>query len=276
MKPELYDRTHAGLRFDWPRLPPILKSLDGIPEIATELHFMREKSSHRGIHRLKKLRNAWLINVNQEFLEEISEVQQLQLLHIHQTTATDLTPLRKLRKLRRLIIRGGTKVLNLDWVHGLSPLESLAIENFKRVEHLDPLGELKSLIGLGIEGSMWTAMRVASLAPLAHLTRLRSLFMINTRIKDQSLAPLHKLQNLGLLECASFFPDSEFIRLRKAMPNLKCACCDVIARYGSTRAGSAAFMRSIQEQYESQMSQLSISDEEEAPWIEIRNPLDDH
>jgi hypothetical protein len=41
----------------------------------------------------------------------------------------------------------------MDWVAGLPPLETLAVENFKRVTHLDPLASLTSLSALGVEGS---------------------------------------------------------------------------------------------------------------------------
>ena len=227
------DRIEAGIGFDWDLLPPYQTSLFGLPEDAEELRFRRERKSHRGIRRFRSLRRLWLHSVNQEFLEEVSELPAVEMLLIDRLTATDLRPLRSLRRLRRLIIEGGTKINDLDWVAELPPVEALAIENFKRVSELEPLASLTGLSALGVEGSTWTMMRVASLAPLARLKRLRRLFLTSLRVTDRSLQPLYALTDLEVLQCAAAFSDDEFIRLRRALPRLRCDWFDVIDRYGS-------------------------------------------
>ncbi len=84
---------------------------------------------------------------------------------------------------------------------------------------------------------MWTTMRVASLAPLSRLQDLRWLFLTNCRAVDRSLRPLYSLARLEVLDCAAFFPDEEFVRLRAALPRLRCDWFNLIERYGSTREG---------------------------------------
>jgi hypothetical protein len=234
------DRIDAGVSFDRTSLPAHRTSLADLAHDATELRFRREGSSHRGIRRFGKLRRAWLYSVNQDFLEELAELPEIEQLFIDGTTATDLTPLHRLRHLRRLIVNGGTKIQSMDWVLGLSPLEALAIENFKRVLYLDPIASVTSLTALGIEGSIWTRMRVATLAPLSGLHRLRYLFLTNLTASDDSLHPLHSLARLEVLQIGALFPDAELLGLRQALPRLRCDWFEIIDRYGSTREGIRA------------------------------------
>lgn len=237
------DRIDAGVSFDWSSLPAHRTSLVDLPHDATELRFRREGSSHRGLHRFGSLRRVWAYSVNQDFLEELADIPTVEQLFIDGTTATDLTPLQRLRQLRRLIVNGGTKIQSMDWVAGLPALEALAIENFKRVLRLDPLSSLTSLTALGVEGSIWTRMRVATLAPVSGLGRLRYLFLTNLTASDRSLRPLHSLTRLEVLQIGALFPDEEFLRLREALPTLRCDWFEMIDRHGSTRAGIRAAVR---------------------------------
>lgn len=173
-------------------------------------------------------------------MEELTELPAIEQLFIDGTTATDLTPLHRLRQLRRLVINGGTKIQSMDWVAGLSPLQALAIENFKRVLHLDPLASLTSLTALGIEGSIWTQMHVTTLAPLSGLRSLRYLFLTNLTASDESLRHLHSLAGLEVLQIGALFPDEELLKLRQALPRLRCDWFEIIDRHGSTREGIRA------------------------------------
>ena len=234
------ERIDAGVSFDYDALPPHRTSLADVRRDATELRFRRQRSSHNGIGRFRDLRRLWLYSVNQRFLDELAEITTVEMLFIEGLTATDLTPLKRLGKLRRLIIHGGTKIQSLDWVAALPQLEAFAIENFKRVSDLDPIISLTSLTALGIEGSIWTSMRVSSLAPLAQLRGLRFLFLTNLRAADRSLRPLHSLANLQVLQIGAVFPDEEFLLLRRALPELHCDWFGIIDRHGSTREGIRA------------------------------------
>lgn len=160
-------RIDAGISFHWNSLPPVHSSLADISHDAVSLRFRREDSSFRGISRFIRLRRLWADSVNQKFLDELATIPTLEWLFIDGTTAIDLTPLHQLRQLRRLVITGGTKIPNMIWLVGLPPLEALAVENFKLVRDLDPIATLANLRTLAIEGSMWTKMRVTSIAPLA-------------------------------------------------------------------------------------------------------------
>jgi Leucine-rich repeat (LRR) protein len=237
------DRIDAGVGFDWSKLPPNYSDLSGISHEIEELRFTRERASHRGIHQLQQLRRVWLFSVNQDFLDEIVQVPSIEMIYISGLTASDLRPLKQLRRLRQLILIDGTKVLDLDWVAELPPLQSLFLENFKRVSSIDALIEQQSLSALGFEGSMWTSAGIPTLSPLKLLSELRYLFLGNIRPKDCSLESLHGLKHLKLLQCAAAFPDEEFLRLKQALPKLRCAAFDLIQKYGSVREGIRAIVR---------------------------------
>jgi len=209
------------------------------------MSFCRERSSHRGIKRFQNLQRVWLYSVNQKFLEELAEISTIESLFIKGFTATDLTPLWKMRRLRRLILINNTKIQNLDWVTGLTTVESLCIEHFKQVTNLDPLASLTNLSALGVVGSVETAMRVSSLKPLSNLQKLQFLSLTNLRVADQKLSHLYSLSNLEILHCARFFPDEEFLSLRRALPDLKCQWFDMIDRYGSTSKGVRTLVKNL-------------------------------
>jgi len=238
------ERFEAGIAPDWTRLGTPATSLADLPDDATELCFTRIKASHRGVARLRQLRHAIIFAVDQDFLDELAGLARLESLFIGSTTARDLRPLARLARLRRLTVAGGTKIADLRWVEGLPRLEALALENFKRVSRLDPLAALTGLTALGVEGSMWTPMKAASLAPLAALGRLRALFLTNLRVADRDLAPLHGLARLRVLRCAAFFPDAAFAALRAAKPALRCTWFEMLDRPGGIRAGIAAAVKS--------------------------------
>jgi hypothetical protein len=234
-------RIEAGVSFDWQALPPLLETLEGVKPGVEALHFRRVTNSHRGISRFSSLRTLWARSVDQPFLEEISALADLETLYVDGLAASDLTPLSGNGALRRLILVGGTKVPDLSWVRGLPEnLNILFLERFTRCSDLSPLAALNKLESLGFEGGMDSRMRVETLAPLAELGSLRFLFLASTRVEDDSLAPLAGLAHLERLECGGYFPDREFVELRRAAPRLQCDWFDVIEKYGSIRAGMDA------------------------------------
>jgi hypothetical protein len=220
------DRIDAGVGFDWELLPPFVERPDEIAPGSTDVRLQRVRASHRGIAALGSIVRLWAYAVDHSFLDEICRMLSLELLYLEHVTATDLSGLGRLSRLTRLIVVDATKVEDLDWVPSLDSLEALALENFKRVHDLSPLARLTRLRALGIEGSLWTPMRVATLRPLSDLPSLEALFLTNLRVADRSLEPLHGLRRLRVLQCAKFFPRVEFQRLENALPDLRCQWFD--------------------------------------------------
>jgi len=93
--------------------------------------------------------------------------------------------------------------------------------SFTRSFSLEPLRALDQLRFLWLSGTMWTAMRVDSLAPLGPLSRLERLILSNVRVRDRRLAPLLGLSRLTEIRLPKFFPAEEVAALRRAFPSAK-------------------------------------------------------
>jgi hypothetical protein len=216
------ERIAAGVGFEWDRLPPVLVDVAQVPEGTSELRLRRDRRSHHGLRKHGQLRKLWAYGVDQAFLAEIAALPRLELLHLDQVAAADLTPLSAMGSLSRLTLVGATKVRDLEWLAGLGGLRTLGLEHLPSVHDLAPLAALPMLTALAVEGSLWKAMRVDSLQPMAGLRDLEALFLTNLRVSDRSLRPLHGLAHLQTLQCARHFPAAEFAALAAARPGLDC------------------------------------------------------
>jgi hypothetical protein len=203
------------------------KRAGDIPEGATRAMLLREKASHRGIAARGELRELVAFAVNQDFLDEICELTDLEYLDLnYPVTAGDLSGLKRLRRLRTLRMNGVRKITDFSPVMDLPELKTLMIEHAPHLTDLTLFREAHHLRSLGLEGSMWTTMRIASLKPLAGLRSLEALFLTSVVLKDKGLACLAECPRLRILDCARFAPKPEFDRLRALMPGLDCLWCD--------------------------------------------------
>jgi hypothetical protein len=196
---------------------------EDIPLDAACAQLWRKKASHRGIGMRMRLRDLAAHGANQEFLEEIASLTRLEYLELEwPVTATDLTPLTTLNELRILKINSPRNITDFSPLLELPKLERLFIENAKHMNNLDWLRPLERRLKVfGIEGSMYTAQRIDSLAPLEGFA-LEALFLTNTSIGDRSLAPLRTMDSLRYLSTARNAPRAEFEALHTAQPQLEC------------------------------------------------------
>lgn len=213
-------RIDAGIGFEWDRLPTAVTDVSGVDPEAADVVFRRAGDSHAGLHRCTAIRRLWASQIDAAFLDEIAAMPALETLSLQRVTATDLQPLARLRQLRRLVVRDATRIIDLEWTRALS-LESLALENLRSVYSLEPLADQRGLRALGVEGAMWTSMRVRSLAPLRDLEQLEYLFLTNLRVHDGSLRPLYGLPRLRFLQCARYYAQGEFAELAASRPGLQ-------------------------------------------------------
>lgn len=211
---------------DWNRWPSCVSTLDKVPTGASVVSFYREKRSHRGIGDRMSIIKLSAKQVDQDFLIEIGNLINLEYLDIEVITANDLSPLSQLENLRTLKLDSVRKATIFDVLLELPRIEKLFIQNAKNIKSLEFLHEAHQLISLGVEGSMWTKQKIASLSPLAGLRRLEALFLTSVQLKDKFLRYLIDVPRLKVLECARFAPKSEFEELRRLMPELDCHWCD--------------------------------------------------
>jgi hypothetical protein len=59
-------------------------------------------------------------------------------------------------------------------------------------------------------------------------------YLLAEKSLPEYMRPLHGLQNLKVLE-GSFYPDSEFLELRKEIPKLECSWFDISDEYGRSK-----------------------------------------
>jgi len=228
---------------DWNNLPEQTITLQGISRSELRLRFRREKNSHRGLREFKDLKELVIFCPNQDAIEEIGYLQSLEFLYIDMTWATDLSALAVCRSLRHLTIKGATQVTSLGWVADLPPLESLLLENFKKITDISSLASLSTVKALGIEGSMWTRQNVDSFTPLSGLSLLEALFIANCKPSNAGLLPLHTLGNLRYLDAAAFYTEDEFMALHRALPQLSCDWFSQIREHVSIKAAINASIK---------------------------------
>ena len=223
---DLNAHYRAWLHVRRPNLPHFTRGED-VPTDATYASLGRDKASHKGIGRRSALKELAANGANQAFLDEIAGLTGLEYLALGwPLTATDLAPLRRLSGLRHLVIDSPRNIADFTPLLDLPRLERLFIENAKHLHELDwlrPLGD--RLVALGIEGSLWTAQPIASLAPLEGFA-LEALFLTNTRLADQDLSPIATMPNLRFLGSGINAPRAQFFALRDARPGLECAWFD--------------------------------------------------
>jgi Leucine-rich repeat (LRR) protein len=103
----------------------------------------------------------------------------------------------------------------------LDNLKTLETENFESVNDFSCLSKMTNLMGLGLNGGMYSVLKLNDLKPLKNLNNLEYLQLISTRVLDKSITPLLNLKKLKCLRLASKWPDSDFELLRTNLPNLK-------------------------------------------------------
>ena len=223
----------------WDDLPEHTDTLVGIPRDEPRLRFRREKNSHRGLREFTQLKELVVFCPNQEAIAEIGHLQGLEFLYIDETRAKDLSPLSGCRSLRHLTIKGATQVDSIEWIRDMPPLDSLLIENFKKITDISPIASLSGARAIGVEGSMWTRQKVDSFSPLSAIEGLEALFITNCKPTNNGLAPLHLLRNLRFLEAPGFYSEEEFVALERALPQLECSWfCIGSASIGKNRGVS--------------------------------------
>ena len=227
----------------WDDLPEHTSTLVGMPRDKSRLRFRREKNSHRGLREFERLKELVVCCPNQEAIAEIGHLRNLEFLYIDETRAKDLSPLAECRSLRHLTIKGATQADSIEWIRDLPPLDSLLIENFKKITDISPIGSLTGARAIGVEGSMWTRQKVDSFAPLSAIDGLEALFITNCKPAKDGLSPLHGLRNLRFLEAPGFYPEDEFLALERALPQLECSWFERLREHGTIKAAIDASIK---------------------------------
>ena len=159
--------------------------------------------------------------VSQAMFDAICEMRNLETLWIKWSGIKSIESIAKLEQLQDLHIGSSTQIESIKPLVHLRTLKWLYLENIKKIRDISPLGECPQLLGLGVEGSMWTTQKIESLHPLSRLTELRFLSLANLRSADTSLKPLHGLHKLERLCVPAWWPAAEMEELKRINPRLE-------------------------------------------------------
>ena len=136
-------------------------------------------------------------------------VPNLQGLYVKWSNIKTMKAIAVARHLRFFHLGSSTRLESLEPLRSLGNLIWLELENIKRITNLALLGELQSLEGLDVSGSMWPVQVVDSLAPIAKLRRLRHLCLLNLRSRDKTLRTLLPLTTLERFLTALWWSEEE-------------------------------------------------------------------
>jgi hypothetical protein len=171
---------------------------------------------------LEGVNTLWFTSkVPQTLFAAACKMANLQGLYIKWSSIDDLAPIREARALRFFHLGSSTRLPSIEPLSTRENLLWLELENINRVSGISSISSLRSLVGLAIEGSTWTTQRISTLAPLERLTDLRYLSLINTKVADCSLRPLHSLSQLRTFRHALWWTDAELGSLYAALPQLQ-------------------------------------------------------
>ena len=171
---------------------------------------------------LAKTEYLWTYHkVNQETFDIICRIPNLKGLNIKWSGIIKLDSLSGLSKLENLYIGSSSEITDISPISKLPSLRTLETENFKSVKDFSVLSNMTYLTGLGLNGGMYSTLKLDTLKPIENLVNLEYLQLISTQISDKSIEPLLNLKKLKSLRLANKWSESDFELLRQNLLNLK-------------------------------------------------------
>ncbi len=168
-----------------------------------------------------KVEFLWIApKVSQSLFEAISQMPNLKGLCLQHSNITSF-PKSGFEKLEFLNLGNSPKLKCLTDISRLDKLKWLDTENLKQINDFSFISKLTDLIGLSIDGGMYSTQFLNSLTPLKNLSNLHYLSLCNTRVEDKDLSPLGHLKKLKTLHIAKWWSKEDFENLQNQLPNLK-------------------------------------------------------
>ena len=170
---------------------------------------------------LNGLKFLWFSSrVSQDLFEAACRIPELEGLYIKWSGIVDLSCIERSPELRYLHLGQSARVKSIVFLAKGFNLRWLGLELLSYVRDLEPLARLVGLEGLSLEGSMSTAWKVKSLAPVGLLSNLRYLSIANLRSEDGSLAGILSLGHLETFRHATWWNAAELDEIRRRNPEL--------------------------------------------------------
>lgn len=197
-------------------------SIVGAPRVSPRKQERLTGEWVKALPSLDAVRILWVSHrVSQIMFDAICGMQGLEALWIKAGGMRSIRGITRLGRLESLHIGSSPSLESIAPLAGLRGLKWLELENIRRIRDISTVGECTGLLGLGIEGGMWSAQRVESLAPVARLEKLRYLRITNLRSADRTLKPLFGLGNLERFFAARWWNPAEIDELQRRNPGLQ-------------------------------------------------------
>lgn len=175
---------------------------------------------------ISRCKNIWKIDyhgrrLTQEAVNVMARLPKLRLLLIGTSADKQLPPLIRLKQLRALVVRC-QKLDNLDFLSGMSKLQSLLLSELKHVPGLSGVEKLTDLRELVVEGYIDRKKYVPSLKPVASLLKLEYLCLSlgPGGADDTDVEALIKLKSLREWAINNAFSLDQLVRLKMNLPKL--------------------------------------------------------
>ncbi|CAH2713892.1 hypothetical protein BACCIP111895_01046 [Neobacillus rhizosphaerae] len=210
------------LLFPTGKQPKFTKDLKQLEETLKEIAIQGKTENLELLKDFPDIETVWVYTVNQREFDLIINSINPKTLYIYEMRVEDLSALEQLENVEKIYLRWNPKAIKLWDMSKNTSLKYLSIEDFKRLNQIDPIESCRSLEELNLAGGIWTTLNIDTLAPIEHLQKLRILGLSNIKLKDESLEPISHLKGLLELEISNQFPTEDFAMLSVELPHTKC------------------------------------------------------
>ena len=141
-------------------------------------------------------------------------------LRLYNIMLHSLDGIERLRATSRLSMERANRVSDLTSVYKMGWLKNLFVSDFPRLTNIEGIGALEHLETLhlsGNRGSLTPPLRLASIQPIARLSKLEQLTVGNVRVADGDITGIASLPKLRELSLPNAFDRKQFAFLAKRM-----------------------------------------------------------
>ncbi|HZY39548.1 MAG TPA: hypothetical protein VFE53_22990 [Mucilaginibacter sp.] len=210
--------------------PKVIDDLNNFDPSCTSISIF---GNAKNIERLKDLNidQLWVIGARDKDLQKILQYIQPKFISIYQVLAQDLDILETLSNTETIVLRWNTKSERLWNMGHNNELRALTIEDFPKINSVEPIEKALNLEYLVLEGGMWKPLKIETLKPLSKLKKLQFLRLANLHVKEDGLKPVAELTNLKELMLSNQFETSDYAYLSVKLPHTKCDSFQPFIKY---------------------------------------------
>jgi|GEM_PF-2022263 len=161
--------------------------------------------------------------MGQELFDAVCQIPNLQELLVESSKVSDLSKLARAKNLKRLEIDSFSQLRDIDVLEKIN-LHHLRIENCFNIQSYAPIGKIKSLVGLALNGNRWTPknLRLESMVLFTQLKNLRHLDLAVVALRDKnSISAILQMEKLERFDYTGSLKAETVKNIIKAHPKLK-------------------------------------------------------